>query len=329
MKAIVYSRFGPPEDVLQLAEVAQPVPKAREVLAKVRAASANPLDWHFIRGEPRVMRLQGKPNNRTPGADFAGTIEAVGTDVTQFRAGDEIFGGCRGAFAEYVCANTDNIALKPSSLTFEHAAAIPVAACTALIAARDKGQLRPAQSVLVNGAAGGIGTFAVQIAKALGANVTGVCSTRNVELVRSIGADRVIDYTTEDFAANGRQYDLVLHIAGNRTLKDHRRVLTPDGTLVLVGAGVGRDMGGGSQTLSTLGALATIAARGLASRFLRQHIRMFVAKVRAGDLAYLAELCAAGKITPVIDRSLPLADAAEAVRIIEGGHARGKVIVVT
>jgi NADPH:quinone reductase-like Zn-dependent oxidoreductase len=198
----------------------------------------------------------------------------------------------------------------------------------ALIAVRDKGRLRPEQSVLVNGAAGGIGTFAVQIAKALGANVTGVCSMRNVELVRSIGADRVIDYTVEDFAASDRRYDLVLHIAGNRTLNDHRRVLAPDGTLVLVGGGTGRDMGGGSQTLSTLGSLATIAARGLVSRFLGQHIRMFVAKVRAPDLAHLAELCEAGKITPVIDRSLPLADAAEAVGIIEAGHARGKVIVV-
>lgn len=329
MKAIVYSRFGAPPDVLQLAEIARPAPEKNEVLVNVRAASANPLDWHFIRGEPRVMRLQGRPNNRIPGADFAGTIEAVGANVTQFRVGDEVFGGCRGAFAEYVCANSDEIALKPQALTFEQAAAIPVAACTALIAVRDKGQLRPAQSVLVNGAAGGIGTFAVQIAKALGADVTGVCSTRNVELVRSIGAERVIDYTTEDFAASGRRYDLVLHIAGNRTLKDHRRALTPDGTLVLVGAGVGRDMGGGSQTLSTLGALTTIAARSLVSRLLRQHIRMFVAKVRASDLAYLAELCQAGKIKPVIDRTLPLADAAEAIRIIEAGHARGKVIVVT
>jgi NADPH:quinone reductase-like Zn-dependent oxidoreductase len=328
VKAIVYSRFGAPEDVLQLQEVAPPAPKEREVLAKVHAASANPLDWHFIRGEPGVMRFLGKPNNRIPGADFAGTIEAVGTGVTQFRVGDEVFGGCGGAFAEYACADVDSIALKPQALSFEQAAALPVAACTALLAVRDQGRLRPQQSVLVNGAAGGIGTFAVQIAKALGANVTGVCSTRNVELVRSIGADDVVDYTAEDFAASGRRYDLVLHVAGNRTLQDHRRVLAPDGTLVLVGSGVGRDMGGGSQTLRTLGALTTVAARAVFARFLRQRIRMFVAKVRASDLAHLAELCSAGKITPVIDRSLPLADAAEAIRIVEAGHARGKVVVV-
>jgi NADPH:quinone reductase-like Zn-dependent oxidoreductase len=326
MKAIVYSEFGPP-DVLKLADIAKPTPKAKEVLVKVRAASANPLDWHFIRGEPKVMRLMGKPKGRIPGADFAGQIETVGSDVTQFRAGDEVFGGCQGAFAEYACAGIDNIARKPKALSFEQAAAIPVAGCTALMALRDQGGLRPGQSVLVNGAAGGVGTFAVQIAKALGANVTGVCSARNVDLVRSIGADGVIDYVAEDFAANGRQYDLVLHVAGNRSLKDHRRALTPDGTLVLVGGGVGRDMGGRSQTLDTFGVLALVMGRGLFSRFLRQRIRMFVAKMRPSDLTYLGELCEAGKLTPVIDRSYPLADAAEAIRHLEAGHARGKIIV--
>jgi NADPH:quinone reductase-like Zn-dependent oxidoreductase len=327
MKAIVYSEFGPP-DVLKLADIAKPTPKPREVLVRVRAASANPLDWHFIRGEPRAMRLMGKPNGRIPGADFAGQIEAVGAEVTQFRAGDEVFGGCNGAFAEYACASVDNIAPKPKALSFEQAAAIPVAGCTALMAVRDKGGLRPGQSVLVNGAAGGVGTFAVQIAKALGANVTGVCSTRSLDLVRSIGADRVIDYTTEDFAAGGRQYDLVLHVAGNRSLKDHLRALTPDGTLVLVGGGIGRDMGGRSQTLDTLGVLALVMGRGIVSRFLRQRIRMFVAKMRPSDLTYLGELCDTGKVTPVIERSYALAEAAEAIRNLEAGHVRGKVLVV-
>jgi NADPH:quinone reductase-like Zn-dependent oxidoreductase len=327
MKAMVYSEFGPP-DVLKLADIAKPTPKPKEVLVRVRAASANPLDWHFIRGEPRVMRLMGKPNGRIPGADFAGQVEAVGAEVTQFRAGDEVFGGCTGAFAEYACASVDNIAPKPRALSFEQAAAIPVAGCTALMAVRYKGGLRPGQSVLVNGAAGGVGTFAVQIAKALGANVTGVCSTRSLDLVRSIGADRVIDYTAEDFAADGRQYDLVLHVAGNRSLRDHRRALAPDGTLVLVGGGVGRDMGGRSQTLDTLGVLVLVMGRGLFSRFLRQRIRMFVARMRPSDLAYLGELCDTGKVTPVIERSYALADAAEAIRTLEAGHVRGKVLVL-
>ena len=326
MQAIVYSRFGPP-DVLRLAEIDKPVPKEREVLVSVRAASANPLDWHFIRGEPPLMRLMGKPKDRTPGADFAGIVEAVGTNVTEFRAGDEVFGGCRGAFAEYACGNVDNIAPKPKALTFEQAAAIPVAGCAALTAVRDKGKLRPGQSVLIDGAAGGIGTFAVQIAKALGANVTGVCSTRNLDLVRSIGADDIIDYTAEDFASSGRRYDLVLHVAGNRSLKDHRRALTPDGTLVLVGGGVGRDTGG-SPTLNTLGTLAVVIGRGIFARFLRQRIHMFVGKMPASDLAYLAELCETGQLTPVVERSYPLAEAAEAIRYLETGHARGKVIVV-
>lgn len=325
MKAIVYSEFGPP-DVLQLAEIDQPTPKAGEVLVKVRAASANPLDWHFIRGEPYAMRLMGKPKRRIPGVDFAGQIESLGANVTQFRAGDEVFGTGRGAFAEYACANAGNVALKPKALTYEQAAAIPVAACTALMAVRDHGKLRPGQSVLVNGAAGGVGTFAVQIAKALGGNVTGVCSTSNLDLVRSIGADHVIDYTDEDFA-RGRQYDVVLHVAGNRSLADHRRALTPDGTLVLVGGGVGRDWGE-SPTLDMLGTLAFVIGRGIFSRFLHQRIRMFVGKIRHSDLAFLAELSEAGKLRPVIDRSYPLVEAGEAIRHVETGHARGKVVVV-
>jgi len=326
MKAIVYSEFGPP-DVLTLTEIAKPVPKDREVLVKVRAAAANPLDWHFIRGEPRVMRLMGKPSNRIPGVDFAGQVEAVGASVTQVRAGDEVFGMGTGTFAEYACANANNVALKPKAITFEQVASMPVAACTALLAVRDHGRLQPGQRVLVNGAAGGVGTFAVQIAKALGGHVTGVCSTRNVKLVRSIGADRVIDYTVEDFASNGARYDLVLHVAGNRSLADHRRALTPGGTLVLVGGGIGRDTGG-NQTLNALRTLTIVIGRGIFSRFLRQRIRMFVAKSRPTDLAVLAELCEAGKLTPVIDRAYPLADTAEAIRHLEAGHACGKILLI-
>ena len=325
MKAIVHSEFGPP-DVLALAELAKPTPNASEVLVRVRAAAANPLDWHFIRGEPGIMRWMGRPKNRIPGADFAGEIESVGTSVTEFRAGDQVFGTAHGTFAEYVCASAENIARKPSALTHEQAAAIPVAGCTALIALRDKGSLRPGQAVLINGAAGGIGTFAVQIAKALGANVTGVCSTRNLELVRSLGADHVIDYTAEDFASGARQYDLVLHVAGNRSLNDHRRAVAPDGTLVLVGGGIGRDTGG-NQTLNTLRTLALVTARSLFARFLRQRIRMFVAKANRSDLELLAQLCETGKVRPVVGHSYPLAQAAEAVRCIEAGHPRGKVIV--
>jgi NADPH:quinone reductase-like Zn-dependent oxidoreductase len=326
MKAIVYSEFGPPANVLKLAEIDKPAAKASDVLVKVRAAATNPLDWHFIRGEPGVMRLMGRPSNRIPGADFAGEIESVGPSVTEFRAGDEVFGTANGTFSEYVCARAENIARKPSALTHEQAAAIPVAGCTALIALRDKGNLRPAQTVLINGASGGIGTFAVQIAKALGANVTGVCSTRNLELVRSLGADHVIDYSAEDFASGARHYDVVLHVAGNRSLEDHRRALAPDGTLVLVGGGIGRDTGG-NQTLSTLRTLALVTARSLFARLLSQRIRMFVAKARRSDLELIAQLCEAGKVRPVIGHSYPLAQAAEAVRCVEDGHARGKVVV--
>jgi NADPH:quinone reductase-like Zn-dependent oxidoreductase len=326
LKAIAYSEFGPP-DVLRLADLAKPIPKPNEVAVAIRAASANPLDWHFIRGEPPVMRLMGKPVNRIPGADFAGVVEAVGAKVTQFRAGDEVFGGCGGGFAEYACASVDHIARKPKILSFEQAAAIPVAGCTALMALRDKGALKSGQSVLIDGAAGGIGTFAVQIAKSFGAKVTGVCSTRNLALIRSLGADEVVDYTVEDFAATGRRYDLVLHVAGNRSLADHRRALAPDGTLVLVGNGIGRDTGG-SQTLRTVRTLVVVAARGLFARLLRQRIRVFVGKTRASDLAYLAELCETGEVMPIVERSYPLAEAAEAIRRLEAGHVRGKVIVV-
>jgi NADPH:quinone reductase-like Zn-dependent oxidoreductase len=326
VKAIVYSEFGPPA-VLALADIDRPTPKPDEVLVKIRAAAANPLDWHFIRGEPPVMRLMGKPHKRVPGVDFSGQVEAVGANVTLFHVGDDVFGMGSGTFAEYACASSKTIARKPSALTHEQAAAIPVAGTTALIALRDKGELRAGQRVLVVGAAGGVGTFGVQIAKALGAHVTGVCSTKNLELVRSLGADDVIDHTADDFADGRRHFDLVLHVAGNRSLADHRRALTRDGTLVLVGGGIGRDTGG-SQTLATLRALALVTARRPFSRFLRQRIRMFVATARPSDLAYLAELCESGKVTPHVERTYRLEETPEAIRHIESGHARGKLVVV-
>jgi NADPH:quinone reductase-like Zn-dependent oxidoreductase len=326
VKAIVYSEFGPP-DVLALADRDRPTPKPNEVLVRVRAAAANPLDWHFIRGEPPVMRLMGKPRQRVPGVDFSGDVEAVGANITQLRVGDEVFGMGSGTFAEYACASSQTIARKPSALTHEHAAAIPVAGTTALIALRDKGELRAGQHVLIVGAAGGVGTFAVQIAKALGAHVTGVCSTRNVELVRSLGADDVIDHTADDFADGRRHYDLVLHVAGNRSLADHRRALTTEGTLVLVGSGIGRDTGG-SQTLATLRALTLVAVRSPFGRLLRQRIRMFVAKARPSDLSYLANLCDGGKVRPYVERTYRLEETAAAMRHIEGGHARGKLVIV-
>jgi NADPH:quinone reductase-like Zn-dependent oxidoreductase len=322
MKAIVYDEFGPP-DVLRLADVDPPTPKEHEVLVKVRAAAVNPLDWHFIRGEPSVMRLFGKPKARIPGGDVAGTVEAVGPNVSRFRPGDEVFGGCRGSFAEYVCGHEDRLAPRPARLTLEQAAAIPVAGCTALQALRDYGRVRSGQSVLVNGAAGGVGTFAVQIAKALGADVTGVCSARNVELVRSIGADQVIDYTAEDFTRQARRYDLILGVAGNAKVPDMRRALTPRGTLVVVGGGVGRDPDSG-VTVPGMLALMFVA---LASRLGRQRVSMLVAKIRSDDLELIAKLADEGKLTPVIDRAYSLDDAAEAVRYLEAGHARGKIVV--
>lgn len=325
MKAIVHDGYGPPED-LELREIDEPRVDDDGVLVRVRAASVNPFDWHLMRGEPYLVKLLGglrRPRGRIPGVDVAGQVEEVGAKVTQFRPGDEVFGRHSGAFAEYVCGPENDFAPKPAGLTWEQAAAIPVAGCTALQALRDQGQLQPGQSVLVNGAAGGVGTFAVQIAKALGADVTGVCSTRNVELVRSIGADHVVDYTAEDFTRNRRRYDLILNVAGNRSLADLRRALTPAGTLVVVGGGVGREEKRGG----VLGPLTLMIRARVLSRFVRQRLRPLFAKIRKDDLVFLTELIEAGKLTPAIDRSYPLTDAAEAIRYLEAGHARGKVIV--
>jgi NADPH:quinone reductase-like Zn-dependent oxidoreductase len=319
MKAIANHEYGPPED-LELREIDKPELDVDAVLVRVRASSVNPADWHIMRGLPYLVRLSEglrRPRRSVPGVDLAGEVEAVGESVTEFQPGDEVFGGRNGAFAEYVRGAERNFVPKPAGLTFEQAAAVPIAGCSALQALRDRGDLQPGQRVLINGAAGGVGTFAVQIAKAFGAHVTGVCSTRNVELVRSIGADEVIDYTAADFAGSGRRYDLIVDAVGNRSLGDCRRALTPKGTLVLVGGGGGR----------WLGPLALPLRAAVMSRFVSQRLRPFLAQIKKPDLVVLKELIEAGKVTPVIDRTYPLSDTPEAIRYLEAGHARGKVVI--
>ena len=320
MRAIVYAEYGPP-DVLQLTEVATPTPKDDEVLIRMRAASVNPLDWHYMRGTPFVLRLAAglrKPKVTRLGADLAGQVDTVGKHVTQFQPGDEVFGVCKGAFAEYVCASESAVVLKPANVTFEQAAAVPVAAFSALQGLRDKGQIRRGQKVLINGAAGGVGTFAVQLAKVFGADVTGVCSTRNLDMVRSIGAHHVIDYTQEDFTTSGQQYDLIFDAAGNHSLSDCRRALTPKATLVLVG---------GPNKGRWVGPLTGVLKAVVVSRFVSQKLRPFLAHSSKADLIVLRELLEAGKVAPVIDRSYPLSDVPEAIRYLEEGHARGKVVI--
>lgn len=319
MQAIVYHRYGSP-DVLELQEIDTPVAEDDQVLVRVHAASVNPLDWHRMRGLPyflRAMEGLAKPKNTGLGADVAGRVEAVGRNVTQFQPGDEVFGMSSRTCAEYVCASERAIAPKPASLTFEQAAAVPVAAFTALQGLRDKGQLQPGQKVLINGAAGGVGTFAVQIAKSLGAEVTGVCSTRNVDLVRSLGADHVVDYTQEDFTRNGQRYDLVFDSVGNRSLSDFRRVLSSHGIVVLVGAADGRWLKPVTRPLVGL----------LVSRFMSRKAIPVLAKGNRDDLVLLTELIEAGKVTPVIDRSFTLREVPEAIRYLEAGHAQGKVVI--
>jgi NADPH:quinone reductase-like Zn-dependent oxidoreductase len=318
MKAIVHTTYGSP-DVLELQEIDKPDPADDEVLVRVRAASVNPADWYGITGRPYVARpMMGlrKPKSSSVRTDFAGTVEAVGSDVTEFRPGDEVFGRS-GAFAEYVCVG-EAVARKPANLTFEEAAAVPVAALTALQGLRDKGQLQPGQQVLINGASGGVGTFAVQIAKALGAEVTGVCSTRNVDLVRSLGADHVIDYTTEDFTRSDRRYDLMLDVAGSRSWRACKRVLNPQATLVIVGAPKGTRL---------LGPLSHIVRVRLAAVRSSRTVVFFIAKLDKADLEALGELLEAGKVTPVIDRRYELSDIADAFRYLGEGHAQGKVVV--
>ena len=325
MKAIRYYRYGPPE-VLELADVDVPGVGDDEVLVRVRAASVNPLDWHFMRGAPYMVRiLAGLSRPRADatrlGADMAGSVERVGRNVTEFQPGDEVFGGLedRGTLAEYISVRQDGVVLKkPIALTFEEAASVPVAACTALQALRDKGQIRPGHKVLVNGAAGGVGTFAVQIAKAFGAEVTGVCSTRNVAMVASIGADQVVDYTRADFTQTRQRYDLLIDIAGNRTLAETRRVLVSNGVLVGVG---------GPNKGHWIGPLARSVGMVVLSPTVSQRMTFFLAHQNKDDLAVLRELLQAGTVAPVIDRTYPLSDVAEAIRYLETGHARGKVVI--
>lgn len=321
MKAIVYRCYGPPQ-VLKLEEIAPPAVADDRILVKVHAASVNPLDWHYMRGEPYLMRAMvgmRVPDSIHMGVDFAGTVESVGKNVRRFKPGDAVFGGRDGAFAEYVSvAEEGSVTLKPPNVTFEQAAAVPIAAVTALQALRDTGRIQAGQNVLVNGASGGVGTFAVQIAKTFGARVTGVCSTRNAAMVRSIGADRVIDYTAEDFTQGSERYDLILDTVGTHSLSEYRRVLTQHGSLVLVGS---LDKG------KWLGALSGSIEAMLVSPFVSQKMGFMLAELKAADLGILGELLAAGKITPVIDRRYPLSEVPEAMRYVEQGHARGKVVI--
>lgn len=321
MRAIVRHDYGTP-DVLELEQVEQPTIGDDGVLIRVHAASVNPLDWHGLTGTPHLIRFfagMPKPKSTILGADVAGTVEAVGRNVTQFHPGDEVFGCAAGSLAEYVRALENAIVAKPKQVTFEQAAATPVAGLTALQALRDTGRLQAGQRALINGASGGVGTFAVQIAKALGADVTGVCSTANVELVRSIGADHVVDYTHEDFARSGQRYDVMIDNVGNRSLSDCRRVLHPHGVYVAVS---GPKQGLGPILIRMLGIVAVFMVAS-------QKGSPFLARRKQGDLQALGELIATGKITPVIDRIYPLTGAREAFRHLGSGHARGKIVITT
>ena len=320
MKAVVYCDYGPP-DVLDIKAVEKPVPTDSQLLIRVRAASVNPLEWHYMRGAPYIARISmglRKPANTRLGVDFAGVVESVGRHVTQFKPGDEVFGGRTGALAEYVTVRENgNVVLKPANMTLEQAATVSVAAITALQGLRDKGQLRPGQRVLINGASGGVGTFAVQIAKSLGANVTGVCSTRNVEMVRAIGADQVVDYTKDDFTKATERYDVILDNVGNRSLSDIRRVLKPEGRYIMVGGPSGRWLDPLPRVLHML----------VVSPFVSQELRMFVSELNKPDLTVLRDLMAAGKMTPVIDRRYPVSEIRAAIEYLETGRARGKVVI--
>jgi NADPH:quinone reductase-like Zn-dependent oxidoreductase len=312
MKAIVYERYGAP-DVLELRDIDKPSVTDDGVLVRIRAASTNPYDWHFMRGKPYFTRLMFgllKPKVHSLGADLAGEVEAVGKDVTRFRPGDAVFGEGAGAFAEYACVPERWLARKPTNLTFEQAAAVPMAGVTALQGLRDSGKIQAGQKVLVHGASGGVGTFAVQIAKSFGAEVTGVCSTRNVEMVKKIGADHVVDYTREDFTRGDARYDLMLDTIGNRSLHACRRVLAPKAVYVFIG-----------------GPMSHLAASMLAGPFVSQDVKAVVAKRSSADLEILSGLIEAGKITPVIDRTYPLSEVPAAIGYLEEGHARGKVVI--
>jgi NADPH:quinone reductase-like Zn-dependent oxidoreductase len=321
MKAVVRAQYGSP-DVLELRELERPDPADDEVLVRVRAASLNRADWYSLNGRPYVARpTEGlrAPKSERLGVDFAGTVEAVGKDVASFRPGDEVFGGKDGAFAEFVCVREERaIVPKPPNVTFEQAAAVGVAGLTALQGLRDKGGLQPGQKVLVNGASGGVGTYAVQVAKALGAEVTAVCSSRNVEQARSLGADDVVDYTAEDFTRSGRRYDLVFDVAGSRSWSQLKRILEPEATVVLVG---------GSMSNRWLGPLGHVVRTSLASLPGSRKTAFFIAKFNKPDLEVLRGMLEAGQLTPVVERQYPLADVAEAFRYLGEGHARAKVVL--
>jgi NADPH:quinone reductase-like Zn-dependent oxidoreductase len=320
MKGIVFHCYGSP-DVLKLEQVAKPTPADDQLLVKVHAAALNPLDWHYMRGSPYLMRISsgfGAPKDPRVGVDFAGTVEAVGKNVTQFKPGDEVFGGADGAVAEYVVVRESRaVALKPTNMSFEQAASVPIAAITALQGLRDEGSIKPGQKVLINGASGGVGTFAVQLAKHYGAEVTGVCSTRNVELVRSLGADRVIDYTQDDFTQTDERYDIILDNVANRSLADLRRVLKPNGALVIAGGAKG----------DWIGPLLPPLKVTILNHFVDQKLGFFIARLEQSDMKFLGELMQTGKMTPVIDRRYALGEAAKAMEYLEAGRARGKVIV--
>ena len=320
MKAIVAERYGQP-DVLELCDVDKPVIADDQVLVRVHASSVNPAEWYRVTG-PYFARLFGeglrKPKSSAVGADLAGRVEAVGTGAEEFQPGDEVFGTSGAAWAEYAPARAVRLARKPANLSFEEAAAVPIAAITALQALRDHGQVQPGQKVLINGASGGVGTFAVQIAKSFGAEVTGVCRTRNVDMVRSLGADHVVDYTQEDFTRRGERHDLMLDICGSRSFSEFRRVLTPEATVVVVGA---------PMSNRGLGPLSHVIGTRLTSLGRSQPVKFFIAKVRKEDLVFLQELLEAGKVAPVIDRRYELSEVPDALRYLGEGHARGKVVI--
>jgi NADPH:quinone reductase-like Zn-dependent oxidoreductase len=322
VKAIIQDRFGP-ADGLELRDIQTPEIGATEVLVRVRAAGVDRGVWHVMTGLPYPIRLAGygfrAPKQAVPGTDLAGTVVSVGADVTGLAPGDEVFGTGTGTYAEYARARADQLAPKPASLSFEQAAVVPASGVTALRALRDRGAVQPGQHVLVIGASGGVGTFAVQLAKAFGAQVTGVCSTTKVDLVRSLGADHVVDYTREDFAATGTRYDLILDIGGNSSLSRLRRALTPTGTLVIVGGETsGKWLGGTDRQVRAM----------VLSAFVGQKLGTFVAAVTQADLLVLARLAEEGRLTPAVDRSFSLAEAPKAIRHVEEGHARGKVVVL-
>ena len=321
MKAVVYRCYGSPE-VLEYTDVAKPTPADDEVLVKVVAAAVNPLDWHYMRGEPYIIRLIGAgigaPTDSRIGVDFAGIVEAVGASVTEYKPGDEVFGGSSGAFAQYLTVRVDRgFAIKPAKLSFAHAASVGIAGVTAIQALRDYGNLQPGDEVLINGASGGVGTFAVQIAKSMGAVVTGVCSTRNVAMVSALGADHVIDYKKENYIEGGKKYDVVIDMVGNHSLLSHEDVLTPDGRFVIVGGSSG----------NWLGPLIRPIGAKLIAPFVDQEFFMIMAILAKSDMEALAELMNSGQLTPVLDKRFKLSETADAITYSETGRARGKIII--